>query len=150
MANASVILTAMFKLSSSIGINQSGLCSPKFVSERVRCSGTSPKSAAPRPLSKGCKLVGCGSAVPKQHFSSDDLVKIVDTSDEWISSRTGILNRHILTDKNSKFGEPSSSGHNWVEVAAKREGTLVGRKITTISDATKGGHKAKEGILRNR
>ncbi|MFS8032434.1 putative beta-ketoacyl-[acyl-carrier-protein] synthase III [Helianthus anomalus] len=99
MAYASVILTPTFKLSSSIGINPSGLCSPKFVPERVRCSATSPKSAAPRLVSKGCKLVGCGSAVPKQKFSNDDLAKIVDTNDEWISSRTGILNRHILTGK---------------------------------------------------
>ncbi|KAF5755316.1 putative beta-ketoacyl-[acyl-carrier-protein] synthase III [Helianthus annuus] len=97
MAYASVILTPTFKLSSSTGINPSGLCSPKFATERVRCSGTSPKSAAPRLVSKGCKLVGCGSAVPKQKFSNDDLAKIVDTNDEWISSRTGILNRHILT-----------------------------------------------------
>ncbi|KAJ0922556.1 hypothetical protein HanPSC8_Chr05g0205221 [Helianthus annuus] len=48
-------------------------------------------------------------------------------------------------DKNSKFWESSSSGHNWVEVAAKREGILAGRKRTTISDTTKGGHKVREG-----
>ncbi|MFS8017666.1 hypothetical protein Hanom_Chr15g01383111 [Helianthus anomalus] len=47
--------------------------------------------------------------------------------------------------KKSKFGESSSSGHNWVEVAAKREGILAGRKRTTISDTAKCGHKAKEG-----
>lgn len=50
-----------------------------------------------RLVSKGCKLVGCGSAVPHLQISNDDLAKIVDTNDEWISARTGIRNRRILT-----------------------------------------------------
>ncbi|KAL8266489.1 hypothetical protein R6Q59_003833 [Mikania micrantha] len=50
-------------------------------------------------VSKGCKLVGCGSAVPNHQFSNDDIAKIVDTSDEWIFSRTGIRHRRILTGK---------------------------------------------------
>ena len=32
---------------------------------------------------------------PDQVISNDDLAEIMDTSDEWISSRTGILRRHI-------------------------------------------------------
>lgn len=48
-------------------------------------------------VSKGCKLVGCGSAVPSVQISNDDLSKFVDTSDEWISVRTGIRNRRILS-----------------------------------------------------
>ncbi|XP_042004511.1 3-oxoacyl-[acyl-carrier-protein] synthase 3 A, chloroplastic-like isoform X2 [Salvia splendens] len=51
--------------------------------------------------SRGCKLVGCGSAVPSLQISNDDLSKIVDTNDEWISVRTGIRNRRILTGKDS-------------------------------------------------
>lgn len=50
-----------------------------------------------RLIGKGCKLVGCGSALPDLQFSNDDIAKIVDTSDEWISSRTGIHNRRILS-----------------------------------------------------
>ena len=52
-----------------------------------------------RLVSKGCKLVGCGSAVPNLQVSNDDLAKIVDTSDEWISVRIGIRNRCVLTSK---------------------------------------------------
>lgn len=52
-----------------------------------------------RLVSRGCKLVGCGSAVPSLQISNDDLSKIVDTSDEWISVRTGIRNRRILSGK---------------------------------------------------
>lgn len=50
-----------------------------------------------RLVGMGSKLVGCGSAVPKLMVSNDDLAKIVDTSDEWISVRTGIRNRRVLT-----------------------------------------------------
>lgn len=45
----------------------------------------------------GSKLVGCGSAVPKLQISNNDLEKIVETSDEWISVRTGIRNRRVLS-----------------------------------------------------
>ncbi|KAK7855599.1 3-oxoacyl-[acyl-carrier-protein] synthase 3 a [Quercus suber] len=50
-----------------------------------------------RLVSQGCKLVGCGSAVPTLKVSNDDLAKLVDTSDEWISVRTGIRNRRVLS-----------------------------------------------------
>ncbi len=39
-----------------------------------------------------------GSAVPKKSLSNDDLAMMVDTSDEWIFSRTGIKSRHILEE----------------------------------------------------
>ncbi|XP_017611916.1 beta-ketoacyl-[acyl-carrier-protein] synthase III A, chloroplastic isoform X2 [Gossypium arboreum] len=55
----------------------------------------------PKLVRKGCKLVGCGSAVPSLSVSNDDLSKIVDTSDEWISVRTGIRNRRVMSGKES-------------------------------------------------
>lgn len=51
----------------------------------------------PRLVSQGCKLVGCGSAVPTLEITNDELAKIVDTSDEWISVRTGIRKRRVLS-----------------------------------------------------
>ncbi|KAK7349100.1 hypothetical protein VNO77_06189 [Canavalia gladiata] len=55
-------------------------------------------ASVPRGVSgKGCKLVGCGSAVPTLEISNDELAKIVDTSDEWISLRTGIRKRRLLS-----------------------------------------------------
>ena len=41
------------------------------------------------------KLVSTGSYLPKKILTNEDLTKIVDTSDEWIVSRTGIKQRHI-------------------------------------------------------
>lgn len=49
-----------------------------------------------RLVSRGCKLVGCGSAVPSLQISNDDLAKLVDTNDEWITVRTGIRNRRVI------------------------------------------------------
>lgn len=51
-----------------------------------------------RIVGRGSKLIGCGSATPNRVISNDDLSKIVDTSDEWISVRTGIRNRRVLSD----------------------------------------------------
>ncbi|CAL5396135.1 unnamed protein product [Camellia sinensis] len=47
-------------------------------------------------VGKGNKLVGCGFKVPSLQVSNDDLAKVVDTSDEWISVCTGIRNRRVL------------------------------------------------------
>ena len=44
------------------------------------------------------KIVGTGSAVPKKILSNADLEKLVETSDEWITTRTGIKERHIAAD----------------------------------------------------
>jgi len=43
-------------------------------------------------------ITGCGSIVPAKTLTNDDLAKMVDTSDEWITTRTGIKVRHITSD----------------------------------------------------
>lgn len=47
---------------------------------------------------KTCRIVGTGSYVPEQVVTNDDLAKIVETNDEWISTRTGIRERRIAAD----------------------------------------------------
>ncbi|MFR2464393.1 MAG: hypothetical protein ACLTA1_01180 [Clostridia bacterium] len=42
-------------------------------------------------------ILGTGSALPEMVLSNDDLAEIMDTSDEWIQTRTGIGQRHIAT-----------------------------------------------------
>ncbi len=41
------------------------------------------------------RVVGTGSYLPQQILTNDDLAMCMDTSDEWIRSRTGIRQRHI-------------------------------------------------------
>ena len=43
-------------------------------------------------------ITGYGSFVPAKTLTNDELAKMVDTSDEWITTRTGIKVRHITTD----------------------------------------------------
>ena len=43
------------------------------------------------------RIIGTGSYVPDQIVTNDDLARIVETSDEWIRSRTGIGERRIAT-----------------------------------------------------
>lgn len=44
------------------------------------------------------RISGTGSAVPERVMTNHDLEKIVDTSDEWILTRTGIRERRIAPD----------------------------------------------------
>lgn len=44
-------------------------------------------------------IKGIGSYVPSKRVSNDDLAKLVETSDEWIYSHTGIKNRHIAAEQ---------------------------------------------------
>ena len=41
-------------------------------------------------------IIGIGMHVPEKVVTNTDLEKIVDTSDEWIYSRTGIRQRHMV------------------------------------------------------
>lgn len=43
-------------------------------------------------------ILGLGSYVPEKTLTNFDLEKMVDTSDEWITERTGIKQRHIAAD----------------------------------------------------
>lgn len=47
---------------------------------------------------KRIKIVSTGSYIPERVLTNADLEKMVDTSDEWISTRTGIRRRHIARE----------------------------------------------------
>ncbi len=46
-------------------------------------------------------ITGMGSAVPDKVMTNADFEKILDTSDEWITTRTGIKERHICREDES-------------------------------------------------
>lgn len=46
-----------------------------------------------------CRFVGLGAALPRCRETNDDLARRLDTSDEWIRSRTGIAARHVAVDE---------------------------------------------------
>ena len=45
------------------------------------------------------RIIGTGSYLPETIVTNDDLSKIMDTSDEWIRTRTGIRERHLVKEE---------------------------------------------------
>jgi 3-oxoacyl-[acyl-carrier-protein] synthase-3 len=58
------------------------------------------------------RIAGTGSFLPEKVLTNQDLEKMVDTSDQWIRERTGILKRHIA--------EPDQTTCDLAEQAARR------------------------------
>jgi 3-oxoacyl-[acyl-carrier-protein] synthase III len=48
-------------------------------------------------IGAGIEITGSGSATPEQVLDNNILSQMVETSDEWISTRTGIKRRHLAT-----------------------------------------------------
>jgi 3-oxoacyl-[acyl-carrier-protein] synthase-3 len=63
-------------------------------------------------MARFAHITGWGMSVPTQILTNDDLAKMVDTTDEWIQSRTGIRERHIA-------GPRETTATLAVEAAAK-------------------------------
>ena len=45
------------------------------------------------------EIIGHGHYAPAKVLTNDDMAKIVETSDEWITTRTGIKSRHIVENE---------------------------------------------------
>lgn len=45
------------------------------------------------------KIIGTGSALPKKIVTNDMLAEFLETSDEWIMTRTGVKSRHVISDE---------------------------------------------------
>ena len=76
------------------------------------------------------KIIGTGSYLPEYVVTNEDLAKLVDTSDEWIASRTGIRNRRIATNE---------SGADMAAAAAEealKDAGMDGSEIDLILAAT--------------
>jgi 3-oxoacyl-[acyl-carrier-protein] synthase-3 len=71
---------------------------------------------AARPAS--ARITGWGMYAPERVLTNADLEKLVDTSDEWIVSRTGIRERHVAA--------PHESTATMAAVAAKRALAVAG------------------------
>ncbi|BDZ41389.1 beta-ketoacyl-[acyl-carrier-protein] synthase III [Paraoerskovia sediminicola] len=46
----------------------------------------------------GSRIVGLGHHQPERVMTNDDVAQLVETNDEWIQSRTGIVTRHVAAD----------------------------------------------------
>ena len=75
-------------------------------------------------MGAGIAIIGCGSAAPEATLSNSHLSSMVETSDEWINSRTGMKNRHIAAGTES-LSQLSA-------IAAKKAIAMAGITATDI------------------
>jgi 3-oxoacyl-[acyl-carrier-protein] synthase-3 len=62
-------------------------------------------------------IVGWGRYLPRRVLTNDDLSRMVDTSDEWIRTRTGIRERHLAEDGETTSSMAVQAGQQALEVA---------------------------------
>lgn len=79
---------------------------------------------------KSVEIIGTGSYVPQRVVTNDELSAIVETSDEWISTRTGISERRI------SLGENTSDLAAKAALDALKNAKLVAKDIELIIVAT--------------
>jgi 3-oxoacyl-[acyl-carrier-protein] synthase-3 len=63
------------------------------------------------------KITGWGKYVPANVLTNDDLARMVDTSDEWITSRTGIKERHIRGENDTTTSMAVAAARDALSVA---------------------------------
>jgi 3-oxoacyl-[acyl-carrier-protein] synthase-3 len=69
-------------------------------------------------------IVGLGKYVPERVMTNDDLSKMVDTSDEWIRTRTGVSQRHIAADGETTSSMATQAAWAALQAARVRPGQL--------------------------
>ncbi len=78
-----------------------------------------------------CHVHGLGIHVPERILTNEDVSRIVDTTDEWITTRTGIKQRHMLAE-----GENASDIGTQAAQKALAEAGLEAKDITHVFVAT--------------
>ena len=63
------------------------------------------------------RIVGTGGYLPEKALSNHDLEKMVDTSDEWITDRTGIKKRHIAGENETTCDLAEAAARKAIEAA---------------------------------
>jgi 3-oxoacyl-[acyl-carrier-protein] synthase-3 len=65
------------------------------------------------------RITGTGSYLPEKELSNHDLEKMVDTTDEWITERTGIKKRHLAADGQTTCDLAEQAALRAMEMAGK-------------------------------
>ena len=72
---------------------------------------------------KTVQITGTGSALPKKVVTNDDLAKLVDTSDEWIRQRVGIIERRAASSE-TVASLAAQACENALSMAGKKAGEV--------------------------
>jgi 3-oxoacyl-[acyl-carrier-protein] synthase-3 len=79
------------------------------------------------------RVVGTGSAVPDRILANHDLEKMVDTTDEWITSRTGIKERRIASADDFTSTLATTAARNALEMAGVSPAELDMIVVATVT-----------------
>ncbi len=66
------------------------------------------------------RIVGTGSYLPAKVLTNQDLERMVDTTDEWVFTRTGIRQRHVAADHENASDLAFAAGRKAIEAAGIR------------------------------
>ena len=70
------------------------------------------------------RITGTGSALPERILTNADLEKLVETSDEWIRTRTGIRQRHIAAEGETTGDLAFQAAERALQAAGVKAGEL--------------------------
>jgi 3-oxoacyl-[acyl-carrier-protein] synthase-3 len=79
------------------------------------------------------RIIGTGSYVPKKIMTNHDFERLVDTSDEWITTRTGIKQRHITGKRESTADQATEAARQALDAAGVRADQLDMIIVATIT-----------------
>ena len=66
------------------------------------------------------RIIGTGSYLPEKVLTNADLEKMVDTTDEWIFTRTGIRKRHIIAENQATTDMALIAAQRAIDAAGRR------------------------------
>ena len=92
-------------------------------------SHPSPDKISLRPVS----IIATGSYLPERVMTNADLAKMVNTSDEWITTRTGIKERHIAAADQATSDLSAEAARRALRQAAMAPGEVEMIIVATIT-----------------
>ncbi|HXN87485.1 MAG TPA: 3-oxoacyl-ACP synthase, partial [Candidatus Binataceae bacterium] len=81
----------------------------------------------------GSRIVSTGRATPRTAMSNDDLSRVIDTSDEWVRSRTGIGSRYLMRSGESLVDIAATASRIALERAGLKASDLDAIVVGTVS-----------------
>ncbi|MCC5947470.1 MAG: ketoacyl-ACP synthase III [Nitriliruptoraceae bacterium] len=88
-------------------------------------------AATPWRATVPARIAGIGSYLPDRVVTNDDLAQVLDTNDEWIRTRTGIRQRHVVAPEQATSDLAIAAGE-----AALADAGLTAADVSTIIVAT--------------
>jgi len=84
-------------------------------------------------MARYAHIIGWGKGIPRRVMTNDDWASLVDTSDEWILSRTGVRERHVVSEGETTLTLALEAARNALEVARLSPAYLDLIVVATVS-----------------